>query len=92
MEKTSDLPIWVYLAFSSIKTRKGALLLLQASLVFSFYCIPWIFFFENSDWVSKIFLIEDWGWFAMMVPVTLWYWFSLRWVDQNSGWENPHAT
>jgi hypothetical protein len=86
MEKTENMPIWVYLAFSSISTRKGALLLILVCVVFSIYCIPWPLFFASQDWVVKIFLIEDWSWFGMMVPITFWYWLSLRWVDNKSGW------
>ena len=88
MEKTDNMPIWVYLAFSSIATRKAALLMIWASLAFSIYCIPWSQFLAGRDWVVKIFLIEDWSWFAMMAPITFWYWISLRWVDNNSKWEN----
>ncbi len=86
MEKTDNMPIWVYLAFSSITTRKAALLLIWACVAFSIYCIPWPLFFANRDWIAKIFLIKDWNWFAMMVPLLFWYWLSLRWIDNNSGW------
>jgi len=89
VEKTDNTPIWVFLAFSSIATRKAALLLIWACAVFSIYCIPWSMFFASQDWVKSIFLIEDWSWIAMMVPITLWYWLSLRWVDQNMGWADP---
>jgi hypothetical protein len=86
MEKTDNMPFWVYLAFSSIATRKGALLLVWACVVFSIYCFPWPLYFASRDWVVKIFLIEDWSWFATMVPITVWYWISLRWIDNNPGW------
>jgi len=87
VEKTDNMPIWVFLAFSSIATRKGALILIWISVIFSIYCIPWALFFSGQDWVGGIFLIDDWSWLAMMVPIILWYWMSLRWVDNNSGWE-----
>ena len=86
MENTDKMPIWVYLAFSSIATRKGALLLIWACVAFSIYCIPWSHFFPSLDWIVKIFLIEDWTWSATMAPVTFWYWISLRWIDNNFGW------
>ncbi|MGB5339428.1 MAG: hypothetical protein WBO06_10080 [Gammaproteobacteria bacterium] len=89
MEKTDNMPLWVYFAFSSISTRKGALLLIWACVLFSVYCIPWPLVFEGRDWIVKIFLIDDWSWFAMMAPITFWYWASLRWIDNNSGWEKP---
>ena len=69
MEKTDDMPLWVFLAFSSISTRKGALILIYSCLLFSIYCIPWGQFFAGQGWIEKIFLIKDWSWFAMMVPV-----------------------
>ena len=86
MEKTKNMPMWVYLAFSSITSRKGALLLILACVVFSIYCIPWRVLLPDTDWVEQIFLVEDWSWFAMMLPITFWYWLSLRWIDDNAGW------
>jgi len=79
MEKTDNMPIWVFLAYSSINTRKAALWLIRACVAFSVYCV--------QDWVGTIFLIDDWSWLAMMVPITFWYWISLRWLDNHSGWE-----
>lgn len=88
MKKTDKMPIWVYLAFSSIDKKKWAVLLLWSNVIFSFYCIPWPLFFDNQGLLKKIFLITSWGWLAMMVPITIWYWISLRWMDKNSGWES----
>ncbi|MFI3187641.1 MAG: hypothetical protein QX198_16835 [Methylococcaceae bacterium] len=86
MKKTDTTPLWVFLAFSSIETRKGALILIWSSILFSLYCIPWVSYFSDNDWVVKLLLIDDWEWFAMMMPMVAWYWVSLRWVDKNSGW------
>ncbi len=86
MEKKDDTPLWVFLAFSSINTRKGALILIWSCIVFSLYCIPWVKFFTDPAWVEKIFLIDDWSWLAMMIPMIIWYWLSLRWADKNSAW------
>lgn len=86
MEKTDNMPIWVYLAFSSITTRKGALWLILSSIAFTLYCIPWSILVTNPVWLTTLFLIDDWSWVAMMAPVTLWYLISLRWVDRNLGW------
>ena len=86
MEKKDNTPIWVFLAFSSISTRKGASLLILASILFSIYCIPWSILFPNTPWLTSIFLIDDWSWLAMMVPITLWYFLSLKWMDKNSAW------
>ena len=86
MDKTDNMPIWVFLAFSSITTRKGALILIWACAVFSLYCLPWAQFFPGRAWVEKLFLIDDWSWIAMMVPILFWYAISLRWMDNNSAW------
>jgi hypothetical protein len=86
MKKTGNMPLWVFLAFSSIKTRKMAVIFVFTSLAFSIYCVPWLLFFPDQNLVTKIFLIEDWIWFAMMAPMTFWYWLSMRWIDQNLGW------
>ena len=86
MEKKENIPMWVFLAFSSIETRKGALILFWSSLIFTLYCIPWSLYFINAANVSKIFLIDDWSWVAMMIPMTIWYWVCIKWVDKNSEW------
>ena len=88
MEKSKKMPLWVFLAFSSIDTRKGALILIRCSIAFSLYCIPWPLFF-NAEMIKTVFLIDDWSWIAMMGPIVLWYWLSLKWVDNNGGWQNP---
>ncbi|NOT86272.1 MAG: hypothetical protein HOP02_16165 [Methylococcaceae bacterium] len=88
MLKTDDMPMWVFLAFSSIATRKGAMLLIWSCLLFTLYCIPWVKFIPGNVWVGKLFLIDDWSWFAMMLPILLWYWLSLKWVDKRGDWEN----
>jgi hypothetical protein len=87
MEKKDSTPLWVFLAFSSINTRKGALILIWSCMVFTFYCVPWPLFFEQA-WVKQVFLIDDWEWLAMMVPMILWYYLSLRWVDKHNEWES----
>jgi len=92
MQKTDTMPVWVYLAFSGIATRKAALLLIVACAVFSVYCIPWPALFPEQDRVAQLCLIDDWSWFAMMVPLTAWYWLSLRWVDTHSGWPSDTRT
>ncbi len=85
MEKTKDMPLWVFLAFSSIETRKMAMILIWSCIIFTLYCIPWVMFSDNP-WVKTLFLIDDWSWVAMMVPICLWYWISLRWIDKHSAW------
>ncbi|MEQ1637338.1 MAG: hypothetical protein ABL903_11650 [Methylococcales bacterium] len=89
MIKSDTMPMWVFLAFSSINTRKAALILIWSCLIFTLYCIPWVAIIPpNNAWISKLFLIDDWSWFAMMLPMSLWYWLSLKWVDKHIGWEN----
>jgi len=91
MQKTDNIPMWVYLAFSSITTRKGALFLIVTCVISTIYCIPWSQIFTHQEWVVKIFIIEDWSWFVMMVVITGWYWASLRWLDNNFAWvDNMH--
>jgi len=87
MERTKNMPLWVFLAFSSIDTRKIALLLINASILFTIYCIPWSLLIPDQELVKSIFLIDDWSWFAMMLPIVIWYILSLKWIDKNSGWE-----
>ena len=91
MQKTDDIPLWVYLALSSIKTRKGALLLILSNVLFSGYCIPWATLYTDVGWVAKVFLIEDWEWFYWSAPMTAWYWRSMHWVDKNLGWQTTEA-
>jgi len=87
VEKKDNMPMWVFLAFSSINTRSGALWLIGASALFTLYCIPFVKYFQDSSWIGKVFLIDDWSWFAAMVAITGWYWFSLKWIDNNLKWE-----
>lgn len=87
MESEIKQPLWVKLAFSSISTRKAALMLTLACLVFTIYCLPWSTLLADAPWVSTVFLINDWSWFAMMLPVTLWYGLSLKWMDNHAAWE-----
>jgi hypothetical protein len=86
MEKTDTMPIWVYLAFASIETRRTALILIYASALFALYCVPWTLLYPSTAWLGSLFLIDDWSWLAMMVPMTFWYWLSMRWVDKHAGW------
>lgn len=74
MERTDNMPLWVFLAFMSIETRKGALILTWCSFAFTLFCIPLSYY------------LNDWWWLGMMVPITLWYWLSLQWVDKHSAW------
>ena len=87
MEKKDDMPLWVFLAFSSINTRKAALILIWACVIFTLYCIPVPLLIKEPKWLAQVFLIDDWSWLAMMIPMVLWYYLSLRWVDKNGGWE-----
>lgn len=86
MQKTDRMPMWVFLAFSSIETRKGALLLILSNVLFNGYCIPWVNFYAESAWVAKLFVVTDWEWFIWSAPMNIWYWLGLRWIDKNHGW------
>jgi len=85
-DKNKKMPLWVLLAFSNIKQRRGALWLIGASAVFTLYCIPVAKYFHDLPWLEKVFLIEDWSWFAAMLAITAWYWLSLKWIDNNDFW------
>ena len=89
MEKKDNTPLWVFLAFSSIETRIGAVRLIWASIIFTLYCLPWPLFLSTQDLFINKILIEDWSWFSMMAPIITWYWLSLRWVDRHEGWSKP---
>lgn len=80
-------PLWVLLAFSSIKTRKSALILIGVTMLFTLYCIPWGLMSQTPQWLVALFLITDWSWFVMMVPIVAWYLMCLRWMDTHAGWE-----
>ena len=88
MNKAKNTPLWVLLAFSAIETRKGALTLIWASVIFTFYCIPWTLIFGDSLGTigQQIFLIDDWSWVSMMAPITAWYIICLKWMDKHDGW------
>lgn len=86
MSSNEKLPIWVFLAFSSINTRKAALWLIGSCLAFTLYCVPWVVLFAGNELVASLFLIDDWSWVAMMVPISIWYWLSLRWMDRHAAW------
>jgi len=89
MIKTKNTPLWVFLAFSAIETRKGALLLIWSCVVFSIYCIPWVLLLGESlgEFGKQVLVINDWEWLAMMIPLTLWYSISLVWMDKHEGWD-----
>lgn len=93
MIKTKNTPLWVFLAFSAIETRKGALLLIWACVLFSVYCLPWTIMLGEAvgDLGKQLLLIDDWSWIAMMAPMTLWYILSLAWMDKNDGWLSKPA-
>ncbi len=86
MSRPDDMPIWVYLAFSSIETRRAALMLIYFCAALSLYCVPWTVFFVGKPWVGRVFVLHDWSWFVWMLPTTLWYCLSMLWMDRHSRW------
>jgi hypothetical protein len=91
MKKQDNTPMWVYLAFASVETRRGALLIIWLNVLFAIYCLPWSQFITDVGWVRRVFLIDGWLWFAVMAAMTLWYWVSLKWIDSNDAWSKPIA-
>lgn len=90
MQKTDDMPLWVFLAFSSVESRKLAVGLVWSCLLFMLYCIPWSLYYPHPA-VKMIFLLEDWEWFLWMIPLTLWYYLSLKWLDKHGKWVEAEA-
>ncbi len=92
MIKTKDTPLWVFLAFSSIETPKGAKILIWACLAFTLYSLPFPLYFGDAmgEWGTDIFF-DDWWTFAMMVPISLWYILALKWMNQRDAWNPPAA-
>lgn len=86
MKNENNTPMWVFLAFSSINSRRGALILIWCSVLFTLYCVPWSTFWEQNLLLGRLFLIDDWSWFVMMLPICVWYWLGFRWVERNQGW------
>lgn len=86
MEKTRNMPMWVYLVYASIEARRTALWIIYASVLFTLYCIPWASLSQAPAWVKTLFLLDDWTWFLTMVPMTIWYWLAFRWADNNAAW------
>jgi len=81
--------MWVFLAFASIETRRGALLMIWGSVLFSIYCLPWSRFIKDVGWIQKVFLFHGWFWFVVMAAITLWYWMAFIWIDRHDAWPKP---
>ena len=88
MEKTPKIPLWVFLAFNAIETRKGALILISCCALFAVLCIPALnVVLANKVGIPADYqLKDDWSWFLMMVPMTGWYVAALWWSDKNDAW------
>lgn len=86
MERTDNMPLWVFLAFSSLNTRKGAMRLIYACAIFTLYCLPFAIIFPDQSWLKHVFLIDDWSWFIMMIPIIIWYTLALKWLDRHTSW------
>ncbi len=93
MIKTKHTPFWVFLAFSAIDSRKGALTLVSSCLLFTAYCAPWaqLLGAAPNSLLAQLFIFDDWSWAGMMLPISLWYIASLVWVEKNQGWERRPA-
>ncbi len=84
--KRENTPIWAYLPFASVETRKGAYALIWCNVLCSLYCVPWSQYFIGVDWVAKIFVIDHWYWFAAMIAITVWYCLSFRRIIGSNAW------
>lgn len=88
MIKTKDTPLWVFLAFSSIESPKGAKILIWACVAFTLYSLPWPLYFADAlgELGNKIFF-DDWYTFLMMIPITAWYVAALKWMNARDAWQ-----
>lgn len=85
MEKKDNTPLWVFLAFSSIQTRKGAFLLTMICFLGGLGFLPLPLLLDDWSWMDVL------NWSGMFFAMVAWYWFAMRWVDKNGGWEEPSA-
>lgn len=74
MQRSNNMPLWVFLGLMNVETRKGAQILVTLMIIFAFASIP-------LSWY-----LADWSWAAMILPMGLWYWLCLRWADKNAIW------
>ncbi|CAH0991075.1 hypothetical protein SIN8267_01176 [Sinobacterium norvegicum] len=88
MEKTPKIPLWVFLAFNAIESRKGALILITCCALFAVLCIPLVNvpLSQAVGIPADYQLQDDWSWFLMMLPMTAWYVAALWWSDKNDAW------
>lgn len=77
-DNSSQPPLWVMLAFSNITKRQSAMWLISITAIATLGLGVWWLFFQG-----------DWTWFAWTVPLPIWYGLAMRWMDNNSAWENP---
>lgn len=78
MDRTPNMPMWVFLGLANVNTRKGALILFLSCLLFSIATVP-LAYLQVWEWL-------DWSWPALMFPCSLWYWLCIRWVDKHQAW------
>jgi hypothetical protein len=88
MEKTDNMPMWVFFGLSSIKTRKGGMLLFWSCVLSGILFLPWITLFPGMTFIPKSLRLEDWSWAGITFACAIWYWFCVRWVDKNASWES----
>ncbi len=82
-------PLWVTLAFSSIRRRRTALWLIGITVAITLYSLPWSRLLPGPPWLARLFLVHDWSWAVWMLPMTGWYWLALRWMDRYRAWPQP---
>lgn len=80
MDKKDNMPMWVFLALSSIETRRAALLLCLSCLVFALCFLPLPYLFDDWTWMEVL------EWTGVLYPMAFWYWLSIKWIDNNSSW------
>lgn len=80
MERTDEMPEWVYLGLWGLNSRIAAL------------SFMWICAVVGS--VSLVatgrYPMAQWG--AYMLLAVPWYWLSIRWVDQHGSWTRTESS
>jgi hypothetical protein len=74
MQRSNNMPLWVFLGLMNVETRKGARILVYLMIVCAFASIP-------LSWY-----LTDWLWAVTIVPMGIWYWLCLRWADRHAVW------
>jgi hypothetical protein len=91
MKKQDDTPTWGFLAFASVKTRRGGLMMVGLNALSCLYCIPWSHYAGNATWVAKVFIVHNWYWLPVMIAITAWYGLGFQWINRHDAWSDADS-